>query len=328
MIPTVLLPLVTIPLTGTGKINRRELRQVVAGLTRDEINSYVPTSDDTQSSFKRPPGNEIERQLHVICAQLLNIDLNTIGIDDDFFRLGGDSISAMQVAAKAKAVGLAITAADILSRKSIAGMASSSIKSLPVVVAEQDSKLTTPFDLSSIQCLFFETIHENHSYFNQSFSLRLSENVDIEKLDAALRAVVAHHAMLRAQYRRDENDGWVQQVQNDIEKSYVLESHSTQSTADAVQIISDSQQSLDIFNGPLLRADLIETHAEQQHLFLVAQHLVMDLVSWRIILADLEKALRTGGELSASPSLPFSTWSGMQAEYDTKKLLPAEVFPF
>jgi aryl carrier-like protein len=131
MIPTVLLPLVTIPLTGTGKINQRELRQVAAGLTRDEINSYVPTSDDTQSSFKRPPGNEIERQLHVICAQLLNIDLNTIGMDDDFFRLGGDSISAMQVAAKAKAVGLAITATDILSRKSIAGMASSSIKSLP-----------------------------------------------------------------------------------------------------------------------------------------------------------------------------------------------------
>lgn len=133
--------------------------------------------------------------------------------------------------------------------------------------------------------------------------------------------------MFRAPFRRDEKDGWVLQVQSDIEKSYVLESHLTQSTADAVHINSESQGSLDIFNGPLFRADLIETHAGQQHLFLVAHHLVMDPVSWRIILADLEEALRTG-VLSASPSLPFPTWYGMQAEYSRRKLSPAEVFPF
>jgi hypothetical protein len=59
-----------------------------------------------------------------------------------------------------------------------------------MIVAELDSKLVAPFGLSPIQSLFFDTILENHSYFSQSFAPRLSENVDIEKMDAALRAVV------------------------------------------------------------------------------------------------------------------------------------------
>lgn len=225
--------------------------------------------------------------------------------------------SVMQVAAKAKAVGLSLTAADIVTRKSIAGMALCSVEPFPMVIADQDSDSTAPFGLSPIQSLFFDTIHENHSYFNQSFSLRLSENIEADWLNAALRAAVAHHAMLRARFRRPENGGWVQQVQNDIQKSYVLTSHSLQSIADSGHIISKSQQFLDIFNGPLLRADLIETDGGQQHLFLVAHHLVMDLVSWRIILADLEEALHTG-EISASSSLPFPKWCQMQVEYDRK----------
>ncbi|CEJ56541.1 Putative Nonribosomal peptide synthetase [Penicillium brasilianum] len=328
MVPTVLIPLATIPLTGTGKINRRELRHVVASLTRDEINSFVPSTDDEDTTSKRPPGNEVERKLHSICARVLNIDLKEIGMDDDFFRLGGDSISAMQVAAKAKAVGLPLTATDIVTRKSIAGMALCSVQSFPVVIPDQDSNIMAPFGLSPIQSLFFDTIHDNYSYFNQSFSLRLSEKVVVDKLDAALWAVVAHHAMLHARFRRAENGGWVQQVQNDIQESYTLTSHSLQSTAGIGQIVSESQQSLDIFSGPLLRADLVETDGGQQHLFLVAHHLVMDLVSWRIILTDLEEALHKGGEVSTSPSLPFPKWCQMQAEYGRENLLPANVFPF
>lgn len=162
----------------------------------------------------------------------------------------------------------------------------------------------------------------------ESSSALALPKVVVDKLDAALRALVAHHAMLRARFHRAENGDWVQQVQNDIQESYILISHSLQSTADIGQIVSESQQSLDIFSGPLLRADLVETDGGQQHLFLVAHHLVMDLVSWRIILTDLEEALHKGGEVSTSPSLPFPKWCQMQAEYGREKLLPANVFPF
>ncbi|KAF3492424.1 nonribosomal peptide synthetase [Arthroderma uncinatum] len=328
MIPTVLLPLAAIPLTGTGKINRRELREVAAGLAREEINSYLPLVSKTQATFKRPPGNEVERNLHSICARVLNVDPNEIGMDDDFFRLGGDSISAMQVAAKAKAVGLAITAADIMVRKSIADIASRNSRAPLLAMNNDDLEIMAPFGLSPIQSLFFDTIEENHSYFNQSFSLRLSETVEVKNLDAALRAVVAHHAMLRARFRQENDGGWVQQIQADVDNSYILQSHVVQSTGDTVRVISDSQQSLDIFNGPLIRADLIEMPSGHQHLFLVAHHLAMDLVSWRTIFADLEEALRTGGKLSAGPSLPFPIWCRMQAEYGRQKLWPVDVFPF
>ncbi|GES60365.1 nonribosomal peptide synthetase [Aspergillus terreus] len=326
MVPTVLLPLAAIPLTGTGKINRRELREVAAALTREEINSYLPLADNVQTTLRRSPGNEVERKLHSICAQVLNVDQNKIGMDDDFFRLGGDSISAMQVAAKAKAAGLTITATDIVVRKSIADIASCDAGAPLLVMNADDSEIMAPFGLSPIQSLFFDTIRENHSYFNQSFTLRLSESVEAKNLDAALRAVVAHHAMLRARFRQESYGGWVQQVQVDVETSYVLRSHVLRSTAAALGVISDSQKSLDIVNGPLLRADLIEVPSGQ-YLFLVAHHLVMDLVSWRIIFSDLEATLRTG-KLSATPSLPFPIWCRMQAEYGTQNLLPADVFPF
>ncbi|EGD97060.1 nonribosomal peptide synthetase [Trichophyton tonsurans CBS 112818] len=329
MVPTILLPLASIPLTGTGKINRRELREVAANLAREKINSYLPSAEKIHATVKRPPGNEVEQKLHSICAWVLNVDPNEIGVDDDFFRLGGDSISAMQVAAKAKAVGLSITVRDIITRTTIADIASSSIRTASMAVEDEDvAEIMAPFGLSPIQTLFFDTIRENHNYFNQSFSLRLSETVGVKNLDAALQAVVAHHSMLRARFRQESNGDWVQQIQANVSKAYTLQSHIVQSTADAIRVISDSQQSLDIANGPLLRADLMEMPSGHQYLFLVAHHLVMDLVSWRIIFADLEEALRTGGKLSATPSLPFPNWCRLQAEYGKQKLLPGDVFPF
>lgn len=95
-----------------------------------------------------------------------------------------------------------------------------------------------------------------------------------------------------------------------------------QSTADTVRFIYDSQQSLEIVNGPLLRADLIEMPSGQQHLFLVAHHLVRGLVSWRIIFADLEEALRTGAKFSVTPSLPFPIGVACKPNMATKSSCP------
>jgi len=76
-------------------------------------------------------------------------------------------------------------------------MAACSFQSKPIIQGDKNLDVTAPFSPSPIQQLFFDTIKENHSYFNQSFSLRISESVEVEKLDAALHAVVVHHAMLR-----------------------------------------------------------------------------------------------------------------------------------
>ncbi|KAL4902757.1 hypothetical protein BDW74DRAFT_180456 [Aspergillus multicolor] len=336
MVPAVVFPLSRVPLTGTGKINRRELRQVAADLDLSQINTYISDAKTTQTSLKRQPNTALECALHSIWAQVLNVDAHSFGIDDDFFHLGGDSISAMQSAAKAKAAGLGITAATIVAGKTIAGIVSASTKVQTVKAAEVRIDIAAPFSPSPIQQLFFDTIETDHNYFNQSFSLRVSESIETERLDAALRAVVKHHAMLRARFHRDANGAWTQRVQNDVQGSYILRSHMVETIKDkdASNVVFEAQRSLDIFNGPLLRADLISTPFDGQYLFLLAHHLVMDLVSWRIILTDLEECLRAetrnrNGDLlaTAMPSLPFPTWCALQSEYGRVYLSPEKVSP-
>lgn len=185
MVPTPLLPLVKIPLTGAGKINRKELWQVASDLTLAEIEFYSRSADAIHVS-KRKPKSPVEIKLHSICAQVLNLDPDSIGIDDNFFHLGGDSISAMQVAAKAKAAGLSSTARTIQQYKTISAM-----------------------------------------------------------------------AMLRARFRQEENGNLVQQVHDDINGSFIFRPHSVDDVAGAVNVIVQSQKSLDIFHSPLLRTDLI-----------------------------------------------------------------------
>lgn len=181
MVLTTLLPLAATPLTGTGKINRRELHGVAAGLAREEINSYLPSAEKTQATFKRPPGNEVEQKLHSICAQVPNIDPNEIGMDDDFFRLGGDSISAMQVAAKVNAVGLVLTVTDIVAHKSIEEIASCNIRAALMVMGGNDSEITAPFSLSPIQSLFFDTILTRSTKITP-ISTRVSLSVYLRRL--------------------------------------------------------------------------------------------------------------------------------------------------
>ena len=134
--------------------------------------------------------------------------------------------------------------------------------------------------------------------------------------------------MLRARFTRTEDQVWQQHVTDDISNSYRFR-HETLSTKEEIDaMIENSQKSLDHVTGLLLAADLFE-FGNEQHAFLVAHHLVIDLVSWRLILEELEEILTDG--LLLPPSLPFQKWALLQREHAQSlpldKILPDADIP-
>ncbi|PIG69515.1 hypothetical protein AARAC_012045 [Aspergillus arachidicola] len=320
MVPAVFLPLVRVPLTPTGKTDRRRLRERAAVLSHSELTAYYGTT-----TAKRAPATPGERTLQQLWAQTLNIPPDSIGADDSFFRLGGDSISAMQLSAHVRAAGFSLSVADIFHTKTIARLA-------PLLVTASRPLLDTheaveiPFDLTPIQRLFFDHNPHGANHFNQSFFLPVARPVAADTLARALHVIVRSHSMLRARFHQSDNGQWAQKVSAQVDRSYRYQSCQVASLAEARDIISASQQSLDFQHGPLLAADLIEIDGSTQYLSLVAHHLVIDLVSWRIILGDLEALLQTG-ELPTVPPLPFQTWGRLQGEYSRDHLAPAAALP-
>lgn len=132
--------------------------------------------------------------------------------------------------------------------------------------------------------------------------------------------------MLRARFGR-EDGRWTQRILKDIKNSYSFDVHALKSSEEVVPIIATRQSSLDIQNGPVFAADLFEVDGDGQLLFLVAHHVMIDLVSWRVIMRDLEEFL-TQGKLLAEKSLPFQNWLGLQADYAKNHLIPSKVLPF
>ncbi|KAI0545619.1 acetyl-CoA synthetase-like protein [Xylaria curta] len=106
-----------LPLTATGKVDRRRLREIGSSLS-----IFGLAQDQTQTvgqRLKRQPDSESQRQMQEIWARVLKIPAASISVDDDFFELGGDSIAVMVVAAEARKLGLHLTAADMFRHPNI-----------------------------------------------------------------------------------------------------------------------------------------------------------------------------------------------------------------
>lgn len=135
--------------------------------------------------------------------------------------------------------------------------------------------------------------------------------------------------MLRARFALSNEQVWQQRVTDNITESYRFR-HETVSAKEQIDsMIEDSQKCLNHATGPLLAADLFEV-GNEQHAFLVAHHLVIDLVSWRLILEELEELL-SGGSL-LPPALPFQRWAQLQKDHAEslqadKVLPPADIPP-
>ncbi|MGH3849271.1 MAG: condensation domain-containing protein, partial [Pseudonocardiaceae bacterium] len=239
-----------------------------------------------------------------------------VGIHDNFFELGGESILSIQVVSRARQAGVEVTTRDVFFSQTVAGLAGC-VGVEPA--SEFDGEVVVgPAPLTPIQRWFFTTFGAL-AHFNQSFAMELAPDVDRDALSVAVDAVVAAHPALRMRFSRWEGL-WVQEPGAAAAGGVVLErcdlagvargDRQAAVAAAALAVVSG----LDIVDGPVARAVLFDFGSGQRPLLLLtAHHLVVDGVSWRILLGDLELAYqqaRIGRAVELDPvGTGFTQWA-------------------
>jgi hypothetical protein len=230
----------------------------------------------------------------------------------------------MQMVSMCQRDGLGITVQAILKSKSLKQLAAS-VQEVKVQ-SHREEKIGEHFDLSPIQRLWFQLPNQGKGHFNQSFFLQITRPVPKKNVERALQAVISRHSMLRARFEDIGFGVWQQKVTKEVTSSYRFRSHEIHTKADATVAVAECQRSLNPFKGPLFGAELFGLPGGKQLLFVVGHHLVIDLVSWRTILQDLEDLLENPDAKLLPTTVPFSTWCKLQAE-QAQTLKLNEVLP-
>jgi amino acid adenylation domain-containing protein len=317
MVPSVCFVIDKLPLNTSGKADRKKLREVGSSLSATQL----ATLKQGVGAQKRPPVTDAEKVFCDNMAKVLNVDATTVGLDDSFFQLGGDSITAMQLASAARLHGLKVSVGQIMRLKTVSRI----LEACGVVDDrhaaphnsshdhDQDDSTVT---LAPIQKMFFLQQKNPKACFDQYFYLRTRKHIAQPRLQSALHSVVVAHPILRARFTRDSGGEWEQTITKDLEGSVRCISQICSDYEQVTSIIRDQRRALDITAGPMVAAILFEVDGVQS-LFIVIHHLVVDLVSWRIILNDLETLLLTEPTvkvLLAPPTTSFQAWSSLQAQ--------------
>ena len=285
MVPAHLIVLDSMPLTANGKLDRRALPQPDPEANRQH---YVA------------PRNELESTLAAIWCAVLNVQ--QVGLDDNFFELGGDSILSIQVVSRARQAGIHFSPRDLFQHQTVQTLAAVATRS-EQVTAEQ-GVLTGSSGLTPIQHWFFDTEIAQRQHWNQALLLKPLQLLDPHRLEQALLAVLEHHDALRLSFTQRDAQWHAEHLA--VPQGGVLMQAQVRDMQDCTALFTDTQRSLDLEHGPLLRALLVDGPEGQQRLLIAIHHLVVDGVSWRVLLEDLQSVYRQLSD-GQSVSLPAKT---------------------
>ncbi|PKS08582.1 hypothetical protein jhhlp_004968 [Lomentospora prolificans] len=318
MVPSLWIVLESIPLMpASQKVNRKQVSEWVKQLDSTTYERIASMSTGQVTEATQTVNNAMEAKVRNLWSTVLNVSAEIIGPSTSFLRLGGDSISAMQIVSRCRDHGIHVTVQDLLKSRTLADFcerASAASPQSTVGPALDDAETEEPFDLSPIQNWFMALSPEGENHFNQSHLLRLTQSVKFEDLEAALLQIIERHPMLRARFQ--ETDGkWKQFCSNDARGSLQCRQFPSVTMKKAASYGLNAQASLDIVSGPLVAADLYEMVDGTSALFITCHHLVVDLVSWRIILQELEEILQKGHLVSQRKPVSFRAWSRLLQEY-------------
>ncbi|MDR5873395.1 non-ribosomal peptide synthetase [Vreelandella gomseomensis] len=315
MVPSAMVRLEALPLTANGKLDRKALPE--------------PVQTSSGKAFEAPQG-EAEEALAAVWADVIGCE--QVGRNDNFFELGGDSILSLQIVARSRKRGYKVTPKQLMEGQTIAAvaaMATPLAAAVPKQVVAPDK--VAPFALLPTQRWFFEQNFAEPHHWNQSLMLEAASGVDATLLRRAIEAVVDHHGALRLHFERID-DRWQQaygKLADDLFEHLDLSDHADPTQA-ITQAADAAQRSLSLARP--FRAIWMALGGEHGgRLLLVAHHLVVDGVSWRVILDDLQAAYT---QLSAAKALdlpPATTsldeWARTLADYATSEAL-AEQRPY
>ncbi|KAL2106447.1 hypothetical protein VUR80DRAFT_6701 [Thermomyces stellatus] len=321
MVPTEWVLLESMPQNTSGKVDRTKLVNWLASMDDAAFNRYTGCGGRDDASQPGKPETVLEARLQSVFADVLHLPVDRVPLTKPFLSMGGDSITAMQVVSQCRSRhGITVLVRDVLQSRSIRQLVlKATDKNREIEDGEAGSGIE--FELSPIQRLYFRDIApdglrvQGDARFNQSVCLSAQAQVTTDRVTRAVKGLVERHDMLRARFRHTAG-GLRQSVAENSETAFRLGIHEVDGLSAAEDIIARSQRGLDLQSGPVFSADWIQIPAlDKKLLFLTAHHLVIDLVSWRIISQDLETLLREPDTPLAARSMSFRRWTQLQAQH-------------
>ena len=319
MIPATFLQLPRMPLTVGGKVDRKALAGLNAEHTRSD-RVWVP------------PSSDVERVMADTWSEILRVP--QIGIHDNFFELGGDSIRGMQVVAKLNQAQLRLTSTQLFEHPTIAELATLvQVNGEKQQTVAREEEISGDVPLTPIQHWFFSQPPPDPHHFNQALTFEVPPRLDANALAGALTCVIEHHDALRLRFTR-ENGVW-RQVNAPVGEPVAFERFDLSALPFSEQLAAmkekatQLQASLNLSEGPMLRAAYFDLGAEQKgRLVLIIHHLCVDGVSWRVLLEDLRtgyEQLRQGEEVTLpAKTTSFKRWAGRLQDYAQSEELKSE----
>ncbi|MFC7440508.1 amino acid adenylation domain-containing protein [Laceyella putida] len=300
MVPAHVVTLAELPMTANGKVDKKAL----------------PAPETKTTDQVVAARNQTEETLAEIWREVLRVP--QIGMEDNFFELGGDSILAIQVVTKAKERGIPFTTKQLFEHQTIAELAKISGSS-PQIAAEQ-GRLRGEVALTPIQRWFFEQDFADPHHWNQAVVFRVHRQLRLEWLKGAIKAVMDHHDALRLLFARGES-GWKQwfaEGEGVIPLLTVTLDHLDKETIR--KTLEPHQAAFQLDRGPLIRFVWLDGgEAEQCRLAVIAHHLLIDGVSWRLLMEDVERVyhqLEQGQPVQLPPkTTSVREWAETLLEY-------------
>ncbi|WP_231876460.1 condensation domain-containing protein, partial [Azotobacter vinelandii] len=252
------------------------------------------------------PASELEQRIAAIWVEVLKVE--RVGLTDNFFELGGDSIISLQVVSRARQAGIRFTPKDLFQHQTVQGLATVARLGDEDGVHIDQGPVSGETALLPIQQYFFEEAIPERHHWNQSLLLRPGKPLDGARLEQAVQTLIDHHDALRLAFVEDPAGHWTARYRPASERQSVLWQSELRSAEELERLGNEAQRSLNLQEGPLLRVVLAELADGSQRLLLAIHHLVVDGVSWRILLEDLQTAY---GQLEQGQpvSLPSKTSS-------------------
>ncbi|CAL9567060.1 amino acid adenylation domain-containing protein [Streptomyces sp. enrichment culture] len=278
MVPAVLVPLDALPLNANGKVDRRALP--------------APAPDACDHTAYVAPRDAVERVLAEVLASVLGVE--RVGVHDNFFELGGDSILSIQAVSRARREGLLITSKDVFVRQTVAGLAAVAVPDDGGRTLTDQGVVSGEVAVTPIVDWFLGRHVRAPHHFNMAVLLEPGAGFEASVLPEAVGVLLGQHDMLRLRVV----DGRLSVAESE-DVGRVVETVDVRglSGAELDAVVREHslrvQSGLDLVAGPLVRVVLFDGGVpEASRLLFAAHHLVVDGVSWRVLVEDLSRACR------------------------------------
>lgn len=317
MVPDWFVRIPQLPLNANGKVDRKVLLS--------EMDRYVVAEHDpvVMGDFVAPE-NETQQLIAGIWCEVFGLE--EVGIEANFYDLGGHSLKALQVVHLIQKAGYMLSVSDVFSYPTIRELAEncgSKKKTFSTVKRKRREPESSQFPLSAVQYRFFQRDMKVRNIFNSPFLIELKYTFSQDLIGAALQEILRRHPILTVNFRKGEEGQWAQYYNTRELNTYFkvadlqqdpVEAHDTLIT-EHCEIL---QQQFSIESGPLFKVILFDHYHEDKQLMLfLFHHLTFDGVSWQVLIDEFRQYCfgKTGHVLKKIKGTSYREWCAGLSSY-------------